>query len=127
MDFISASRRLAQEPCLPGAARVKRALHTYAGATNCAADPNTFQLLMVHHPGTLRLVLVPSCKVVQSDWLVDTIVTAHLHAGALFVANGFASASTPENPDADHHADDPGEGQWPRHSQAHPRPISPQR
>ena len=78
--FISASGQLAQEPYLADVARVEWALHICSGCADHAPEPATFQLLTVHDPATLRLVLAPGCAVLQSAWPVASIVTAHLQS-----------------------------------------------
>ena len=126
--FVQASDQLRDEPYLGDVARVEWDLHTCAGASDRAAEPVTFQLLMAHDPATLRLVLAPGCSVLRSAWPVVSIVTAHQHAGIHTRGVGDATDTLAGNaqagPQVDPHGDVRGDGRGARHGQVH-SPVQP--
>jgi hypothetical protein len=78
-EFVARNPQLADVPYLADVARVEWALHRAAGAPNAGADPASFALLTQTDPDTLTLRLAPGTVMMNSEWPVASLVTAHLH------------------------------------------------
>lgn len=82
--FLTHNDQLQAEPYLPDVARLEWALHRCAMAVDAQPDLPSFQLLMECEPTEVTLVLAPGCALVQSDWPVVSIWSAHRLADSDF-------------------------------------------
>ena len=82
--FIAPISALQTEPYLSDVAKVEWALHSAATAADMAADFATFALLTAQDPDTLTLQLAPGTALIQSQYPITSILTAHLYASPSF-------------------------------------------
>ena len=75
--FVQDDPQLTELPWLADVARVEWALHRAACDADPMAAPHSFALLQTADPSGLRLRLAPGLALVQSQWPVVSIVTAH--------------------------------------------------
>ncbi len=95
--FIASIAALQTEPYLSDVAKVEWALHTSATAADKEADLATFALLTEQDPDALTLQLAPGTALIQSEFPIASIITAHLYAEPSFEEVGQKlRQSTPE-------------------------------
>ena len=77
--FLASIAALQTEPYLSDVATTEWALHTAATVADQAADLATFALLTQHDPDTLTLQLAPGITLIDSNFPIASILTAHLY------------------------------------------------
>ncbi len=87
--FIAPISALQTEPYLSDVAKVEWALHSAATAADMVADFATFALLTEQEPDALTLQFAPGTSLIQSQYPIASIVTAHLYANPSFEEVGF--------------------------------------
>lgn len=78
-EFLRASEQLSDVPYLSDVARAEWALHRAASATDAEPDLPSFARLGNEDPQGLALTLSPGTAVVDSEFPIASLVTAHLH------------------------------------------------
>lgn len=82
--FISTISALKPEPYLADVARAEWALHLVATAADQQADMASFSQLAKQDPQTFTLRFVPGTTLIQSQYPVASLLTAHLYASPSF-------------------------------------------
>jgi Putative DNA-binding domain len=82
--FIASISQLEAEPYLSDVAKVEWALHTAATAADQAVDLATFSLLSEQDPDAITLQFAPGTALIQSDYPIASLLTAHLYASPSF-------------------------------------------
>jgi Putative DNA-binding domain len=77
--FIASIAALQTEPYLSDVAITEWALHTAATVADQAADLATFALLTQHDSDTLTFQLAPGITLIDSNFPIASILTAHLY------------------------------------------------
>ncbi|MEY4294977.1 MAG: hypothetical protein RLY82_665 [Pseudomonadota bacterium] len=82
--FISTIAALKPEPYLADVARAEWALHLAATAEDQLTDMASFSQLAEQDPQTLTLRLAPGTTLIQSQYPIASLLTAHLYASPSF-------------------------------------------
>lgn len=86
--FLQCSMQLHDVPYLGDVARVEWCLHGAATAADGVAEPSSLAWLTTDDPAELALVLSAGCAVIQSDWPVASIFSAHREGSPSFAEVG---------------------------------------
>jgi hypothetical protein len=86
--YIRASDQLQDEPYLPDVAKAEWALHCCASAADTRGDMATLALLTTHDPTEVCMNIAEGWTVVQSEWPLASLLSAHLEHRPSFAEVG---------------------------------------